>query len=103
MYLISDSLLLQHPHLVLLLGVALDERRKKLHLVTELMPRGSFFDLMHSKRVVAGLGARLQMVADAARGLAYLASRDPPAVHGDISAHNLLVDGDWSAKVRALR
>jgi serine/threonine protein kinase len=85
----------------LLLGVALDDQMgsHRLLVVTELMPRGSFFDLMHSKRVVAGLGARLKMAADAARGLAYLASREPPAVHGDISAHNLLVHGDWSAKV----
>ncbi len=39
---------LLHPNVLLLMGVCIEPDQGKLIMVTELMPRGSVFDLLHS-------------------------------------------------------
>lgn len=41
------------------------------------------------------------MVLDAAKGMMYLHSSEPPVIHRDLKSPNLLVDKHWRVKVRA--
>jgi len=92
-----------HPNVVSLLGVAI-ARAGALSVITEYMPRGSVFQLLHSMgsgragtplpRVLS-----MRMLADASRGMGYLHSMDPPIIHRDLKSQNLLVAADFSVKV----
>lgn len=70
-------------------------------LVYEYMPNGSLGDLLHSNK--SGLldwPIRCKIAMDAAEGLAYL-HHDcvPPIVHRDVKSNNILLDGDFGARV----
>lgn len=43
---------------------------------------------------------RLNMALDAAKGMNYLHTSDPPVIHRDLKSPNLLVDKHWRVKVR---
>ena len=47
-------------------------------------------------------GCRLNMVLDAAKGMMYLHSSEPPVIHRDLKSPNLLVDKHWRIKVTCL-
>ena len=42
---------------------------------------------------------RLSMALDAAKGMNYLHTSDPPVIHRDLKSPNLLVDKHWRVKV----
>ncbi|CAI5466075.1 unnamed protein product [Closterium sp. Yama58-4] len=88
---------LRHPNILLFMGAvaSLDH----LAIVTEFLPRGSLFRLLH--RRTAGLTRLrlLRMALDVARGVNYLHKCSPPVVHHDIKSANLLVDRNWTVKV----
>nr|XP_043619340.1 receptor-like protein kinase HSL1 [Erigeron canadensis] len=70
-------------------------------LVYEYMPNGSLGDLLHSSK--SGLldwPIRYKIAVDAAEGLAYLHHDCVPAiVHRDVKSNNILLDGDYGARV----
>ncbi|KAG1334980.1 receptor-like protein kinase HSL1 [Cocos nucifera] len=70
-------------------------------LVYEYMPKGSLGDLLHSSK--GGLldwPTRYKIALDAAEGLSYL-HHDcvPPIVHRDVKSNNILLDGEFGARV----
>ncbi|KAI4296812.1 hypothetical protein L6164_036735 [Bauhinia variegata] len=70
-------------------------------LVYEYMANGSLGDLLHSSK--GGLldwPIRHKIALDAAEGLSYL-HHDcvPPIVHRDVKSNNILLDGDYGARV----
>ncbi|XP_010549355.1 PREDICTED: receptor-like protein kinase HSL1 [Tarenaya hassleriana] len=70
-------------------------------LVYEYMPNGSLGDLLHSsKGGLLGWQTRYKIILDAAEGLSYL-HHDcvPPIVHRDVKSNNILIDGDYGARV----
>lgn len=70
-------------------------------LVYEYMPNGSLGDLLHSsKSALLDWPIRYKIAMDAAEGLAYL-HHDcvPPIVHRDVKSNNILLDGDFGARV----
>lgn len=70
-------------------------------LVYEYMPNGSLGDLLHSsKGSLLDWPTRFKIAVDAAEGLSYL-HHDcvPPIVHRDVKSNNILLDGEFGARV----
>ncbi|KAH7301990.1 hypothetical protein KP509_23G051500 [Ceratopteris richardii] len=89
----------RHPNVVLFMGVV--TKRPNLSIVTEYLPRGSLFRLLHRPGVRELLDERrrVRMALDVARGMNYLHRLNPPIVHRDLKSPNLLVDKTWTVKV----
>jgi len=75
---------LLHPNVLLLMGVCIEENgaQSKLILVTELMPRGSVYDLIHptdSKKKIL-FKQRMKFAKDTAFGMNWLHLARPPVL-----------------------
>ncbi|KAJ9706613.1 hypothetical protein PVL29_001866 [Vitis rotundifolia] len=88
---------LRHPNVLLFMGAVYSQER--LAIVTELLPRGSLFRVLHKSNQALDIRRRLRMALDVARGMNYLHHRNPPIVHRDLKSSNLLVDKNWNVKV----
>jgi len=88
---------LRHPNVVLFMGAV--TRVPHLSIVTEFLPRGSLFRLIHRSNNQLDERKRLRMALDVARGMNYLHNCTPVIVHRDLKSPNLLVDKNWVVKV----
>ncbi|XP_050121112.1 probable serine/threonine-protein kinase SIS8 isoform X1 [Malus sylvestris] len=88
---------LRHPNVVLFMGAI--TRTPNLSIVTEFLPRGSLYRLLHRPNNQLDERRRLRMALDAARGMNYLHNCTPVIVHRDLKSPNLLVDRNWVVKV----
>ncbi|XP_031268961.1 probable serine/threonine-protein kinase SIS8 isoform X2 [Pistacia vera] len=88
---------LRHPNVVLFMGAV--TRVPNLSIVTEFLPRGSLYRLLHRPNNQLDERRRLRMALDAARGMNYLHNCTPVIVHRDLKSPNLLVDRNWVVKV----
>ncbi|XP_076940554.1 serine/threonine-protein kinase CTR1-like [Bidens hawaiensis] len=89
----------RHPNLVLFMGVVTMHQR--FSVVTEYLPRGSLFRLLHhpASGEILNTKRRMHMALDVAKGINYLHCLSPPIVHWDLKSPNLLVDKNWTVKV----
>ncbi|KGN60414.2 serine/threonine-protein kinase CTR1 [Cucumis sativus] len=89
----------RHPNVVLFMGAV--TKRPHLSIVTEYLPRGSLYRLIHrpSYGELMDQRKRLRMALDVAKGINYLHCLNPPIVHWDLKSPNLLVDKNWTVKV----
>ncbi|XP_050379176.1 serine/threonine-protein kinase CTR1 [Argentina anserina] len=89
----------RHPNVVLFMGAV--TKRPHLSIVTEYLPRGSLYRLIHrpASGELLNHRRRLRMALDVAKGINYLHCLSPPIVHWDLKSPNLLVDKNWTAKV----
>ncbi|CAO2040709.1 unnamed protein product [Urochloa humidicola] len=87
---------LRHPNVVLFMGAI--TRVPNLSIVTEFLPRGSLFRLIHRPNNQLDERKRLRMALDVARGMNYLHNCSPVIVHRDLKSPNLLVDKNWVVK-----
>ncbi|KAK8483239.1 hypothetical protein V6N12_055793, partial [Hibiscus sabdariffa] len=89
----------RHPNVVLFMGAV--TKRPHLSIVTEYLPRGSLYRLIHRPTAGETLDQRrrLRMALDVAKGINYLHCLNPPIVHWDLKSPNLLVDKNWTVKV----
>ncbi|CAM6104363.1 unnamed protein product [Calypogeia fissa] len=88
---------LRHPNVVLFMGAI--TRPPHLSIVTEFLPRGSLYRLIHRPNNQLDDRRRLRMALDVAKGMNYLHSGNPVIVHRDLKSPNLLVDKNWVVKV----
>ena len=76
---------LRHPNVLQFLGAVVDG--PNLSIVTELMHKGSLFNLLHNHtEVELTPKLRLQMALDTAKGMNQLHLCDPPIVHRDLKS-----------------
>ncbi|CAA6667447.1 unnamed protein product [Spirodela intermedia] len=72
-------------------------------LVYEYMENGSLGEALHGEKggsSLLGWSQRAKIAVGAAQGLAYLHyDCDPPIIHRDIKSNNILLDGDYCARV----
>ncbi|XP_074578072.1 putative serine/threonine-protein kinase SIS8 [Curcuma longa] len=88
---------LRHPNVVLFMGAV--TRPPNLSILTELLPRGSLYRLLHRPNTQLDEKRRLKMALDVAKGMNYLHTSHPTIVHRDLKSPNLLVDKNWVVKV----
>ncbi|KAF5467995.1 hypothetical protein F2P56_012193 [Juglans regia] len=88
---------LRHPNVVLFMGAV--TRPPHFSILTEFLPRGSLYRLLHRPNSPIDEKRRMRMARDVARGMNYLHTSHPPIVHRDLKSPNLLVDKNWVVKV----
>ncbi|XP_059667494.1 serine/threonine-protein kinase CTR1 isoform X2 [Cornus florida] len=90
---------LRHQNIVLFMGAV--TQPPNLSIVTEYLPRGSLYRLLHKPgaRKVLDEKRRLCMAYDVAMGMNYLHKRNPAVVHRDLKSPNLLIDKNYTVKV----
>lgn len=92
---------LHHPNLVRLHGFCC-ESFTELLLVFEFASNGSLADNLHGmtgKLGVLSWETRLQIASETAGALAYMHECDPPILHRDVKSSNILLDGNFHAKL----
>ncbi|XP_023523297.1 putative serine/threonine-protein kinase-like protein CCR3 [Cucurbita pepo subsp. pepo] len=102
---LATLLRLNHKHLVGMVGYC-QENDERI-LVYEFMPNGSLHDHLHNRDHTNEDGLllntwkmRIKIALDAARGIEYLHNYAvPPIIHRDIKSSNILLDGNFTARV----
>ncbi len=100
---------LRHPHIVQFLGLCylpgsqlpilvMEKLLTNLDSILESETR----DRELSRKSDIPLGLKLSIVTDVACGLVYLHKRDPPVIHRDITAKNVLLNSAMVAKISDL-
>ena len=91
---------MRHPHIVQFLGLCYLEGSTPPVLVMEQLD--SNLDNLLETTPSIPLTLKQSLLTDVARGLLYLHTRDPPVVHRDLSARNVLLTSSLVAKISDL-
>ena len=91
---------IRHPHIVQFLGLCYLKGSTLPVLVMERLDR-SLDDLLENSPGLP-LPLKRSLLADVAQGLLYLHTRNPPIVHRDLSARNVLLTSSLVAKISDL-
>ncbi|CAB9519143.1 Receptor-type guanylate cyclase gcy [Seminavis robusta] len=89
---------LRHPCVTTVMGAVVDPKVEPM-LIMEYMEHGSLQDILQNETMFIEKEMLLSILKDIASGCRFLHSADPPVLHGDLKAGNILVDGKWRAKV----
>jgi serine/threonine protein kinase len=68
-------------------------------LLMEFMEYGSLYDILHNETMPVDGELQLPILRDITQGMRFLHAADPPVIHGDLKAQNILVDRKFRAKV----
>ena len=88
---------LRHPHVVQFIGVCLFVGSRFPILVMEYLPEN--LDHLLETTPQIPLFLKRSILHDVALGLAYLHGCDPPIIHRDLTARNVLLNSDMQAKI----
>ncbi|KAH7300270.1 hypothetical protein KP509_24G053800 [Ceratopteris richardii] len=89
---------LRHPNLVKLIGFCIEDDKRLL--VYEFMQRGSLENhLFRRTSTTLSWDIRIKIALGAAKGVEFLHSRERPVIYRDFKTSNILLDGDYTAKL----
>lgn len=88
---------LRHTRLVSFIGAALSN--ESLCIVTEFVPNGSLYELLHKRKEAVAAAKRLAMVCGIAEGADFLHGQSPPFVHRDLKSMNVVLDFALNVKL----
>ena len=88
---------LNHPNVVKFVGVHYGRDQNDISLIMERL-HSDLADFV-KKNPDTNLATRLLILYDVSRGLCYLHSRTPPLIHRDLTAPNILLTKDLTAKI----
>ena len=91
---------LRHPHVVQFLGIFFDRETDLPVLVMEFLPV-TLAQCLDRYRLLPE-EVNYAILRDVALGLRYLHEQRPPVIHRDLSANNVLLTGDMTAKISDL-
>ena len=91
---------LRHPNIVHFVGVHYEKGLGDLSLIMECLDTDLCKFLDARKNIP--LSIKLSVLLDVAYGLLYLHSHDPPIVHRDLTASNILLTAQMTAKIADL-
>ncbi|XP_044471861.1 serine/threonine-protein kinase EDR1 isoform X3 [Mangifera indica] len=94
---VDIMLRLRHPNVVLFMGAV--THPPHFSILTEFLPRGSLYRLLHRPNPLLDEKRRMRMALDVAKGMNCLHTSHPTIVHRDLKSPNLLVDKNWVVKV----
>ncbi|KAL6057314.1 Myotubularin-like phosphatase domain [Balamuthia mandrillaris] len=80
---------LQHPNIVRMIGLS----KRPLALVTEYVPHGSLYDLLHRDDLdkILNWKMRMKLVIDIAKGVECMHAQTPQIIHRDLKTLNVLL------------
>ena len=90
---------LRHPNIVLFLGAGSFQTDGNLFLVTEFVSRGSLHGVLTDGSTSLTVDQNIGFCLDSANGMRFLHELNPPRIHRDLKAANLLVSQNWVVKV----
>lgn len=80
-----------------------DNMIRSICIITEYLEQGSLADILYGSNRVADEFWTYELVLtcalQAARGMLYLHSHQPPICHRDLKSSNLVVDDHWVSKI----
>jgi len=88
---------LKHHRLVTFVGAAFVD--SSICIVTELMPNGSLYSLLHQRNQELSIRQRHSITVHIAEGVDFLHGRVPPFVHRDLKSLNVVMDMELNAKL----
>nr|CDP95957.1 Bm6151, isoform c [Brugia malayi] len=82
---------ISHPNVTKFYGFCYNETKEYAMLTFELVDIGSLADFMKEHEYNISANEHVDFLTQIARGMAHLHSLDPPIVHGDLAARNVLI------------
>ena len=89
----------RHKNIVLFIGAGKSQPGDVPFLVMEYMESGSLRNVLYDLSIDIDYECKLSFAMDAARGMHFLHTLEPPRIHRDLESDNLLVSKDWIVKV----
>ena len=88
----------RHPNIVMFIGAGQHDENH-LFLILEFMSGGALRSLLENDAVELTRQDQLQFIVDAAEGMNYLHTLEPPRIHRDLKSANLLLSSTRRVKV----
>jgi len=88
---------LMHPNILQFMGSC--HITPDICLITEYMPRGDLYKIIHDPAVRLDWELIKRFAVDIGKGMNYLHRSNPVIIHRDLKSHNVLIGQHWNAKV----
>ncbi|KAG7373606.1 signal transduction histidine kinase [Nitzschia inconspicua] len=90
---------LRHPCITTVMGAVVSSKAEPM-LVMEYMSLGSLYDVLRNESIELDIDENtLPILQDIAQGVRFLHAASPQVIHGDLKSKNVLIDGNFRAKV----